>query len=147
MNKDRAGSFIFLLVGILGFIFSIKLPMGKLTEPGPGVFPLLLSTLLSILGVLIFLFAKAKKTMDERTDSRQLTKPLFIVLFTAAFILALGRLGYLVSSALYLWGLFFLVCRFRLGTAAALAGALSAVSWYFFGNILGVHLPRGPWGP
>lgn len=46
MSKERIGSFILLLAGIYAFFSSLQLSMGKLTQPGPGMFPLILSVLL-----------------------------------------------------------------------------------------------------
>jgi putative tricarboxylic transport membrane protein len=145
MNKDRAGGLFFLFVGVWVFSLAIKLPMGKLAEPGPALFPLSLSILLSITGILIFVSSKGKTQIDWRMDFGKLAKPLMIILLTLAFIIFMGRLGYLVASFLYLFSLFFLVCRFRLFVAASLSGILAAGSWYLFGNILGIHLPLGPW--
>jgi hypothetical protein len=57
----------------------------------------------------------------------------------------MGRLGYLLTSFLYLFSLFYLVSRFKLFFSAGLSGILAAGSWYFFGKILGIFLPMGPW--
>ena len=145
MNKDRAGGLFFLFVGVWVFSLSIKLPIGKFTEPGPAIFPLLLSFLLSIIGILIFFSSRGKPKFDLRKDFPNLAKPLAIILLTLAFIIFMGRLGYLVTSFLYLFGLFLFVCRFKLFFSASLSGILAAGSWYFFGKILGIFLPLGPW--
>jgi putative tricarboxylic transport membrane protein len=145
MDKDHVGGLFFLVVGVLVFSLSINLPIGKLAEPGPALFPLSLSILLSITGVLIFVSGKGKQKKDWRVEVRKLAKPLAIILLTLAFIIFMGRLGYLVTSFLYLFSLFFLVCRFRIFVAVGLSGALAAASWYLFGNILGIPLPLGPW--
>lgn len=145
MTKDHIGGLFFLFVGVWVFSLSIKLPIGKLAEPGPALFPLSLSILLSIMGILIFVSGKGKTKIDWRMDFRKMAKPLAIILLTLAFIIFMGRLGYLVTSFLYLFGLFFFVCRFRLFVAVILSGILAAGSWYLFGNILGIQLPPGPW--
>jgi len=145
MNKDRAGGLFFLFVGVWVFSLSIKLPIGKFTEPGPAIFPLLLSFLLSIIGILIFFSSRGKPKIDWRKDFTNLAKPVAIILLTLAFIIFMGRLGYLVTSFLYLFSLFLFVCRFKLFFSASLSGILAAGSWYFFGKILGIFLPLGPW--
>gem|GEM_PF-886246 len=145
MNKDHAGGLFFLFVGICFFFFSIKLPIGKFTQPGPAIFPLVLSLLLSIMGLLVFFSSKGKPKMDWAMDFENLAKPLAIILLTLAFIIFMGQLGYLVTSFLYLFSLFFLVSRFKLFFSASLSGILAAGSWYFFGKILGIFLPLGPW--
>jgi len=145
MNKDRAGGLFFLFVGVCFFFLSIKLPVGKFTQPGPAIFPLILSLLLSIIGILVFFSGKRSPEIDRAKDSGNLAKPLAIILLTLAFIFFMGRLGYLLTSFLYLFSLFFLVSRFKWFFSAGLSGILAAGSWYFFGKILGIFLPLGPW--
>ena len=145
MNKDHAGGLFFLFVGICFFSLAIKLPIGKFTQPGPAIFPLVLSLLLSIMGLLIFFSSKGKPKIGWAKDLENLAKPLAIILLTLAFIIFMGQLGYLVTSFLYLFSLFFLVSRFKLFFSASLSGILAAGSWYFFGKILGIFLPLGPW--
>ena len=145
MNKEHVGGLFFLFVGICFFFLSIKLPAGKLTQPGPAIFPLVLSLLLSIMGLLIFFSVKGKPKIERAKDSENLAKPLAIILLTLAFIFFMGRLGYLITSFLYLFSLFFLVSRFKWFFSAGLSGILAAGSWYFFGKILGIFLPLGPW--
>ncbi len=145
MNKERAGGLFFLFVGICFFSLSIKLPLGKFTQPGPAIFPLVLSLLLSIIGLLIILSNKGKPKIEGTKDLENLAKPLAIILLTLAFIILMGHLGYLVTSFLYLFSLFSLVSRFKLFFSAGLSGILAAGSWYFFGKILGIFLPMGLW--
>jgi putative tricarboxylic transport membrane protein len=145
MNKECAASLIFLFVGIYGLIFSIQLPLGNWREPGPAMFPLGLSILLCLSGVLWFIYGKRKG--EERIDwgglVRKLVTPLKIVGLTAVFILTLDRLGYLVTASLYMFFLFLWVSRYKLGTTVGLAIALGVGSWFFFEKLLAVQLPKG----
>jgi hypothetical protein len=147
MTKEQGGSLIFLTAGMYGMVFSIGLPLGRWNEPGPGVFPLALSALLSISGILWFIRGKGKGGEKKRTGLREFVRkfvtPLRIIGLTAAFILALERLGYLLASTLYLFILLTWVSRYRLWTAFALAIAFGAASWLFFGRLLSTPLPRG----
>ncbi len=147
MNKERAGGFIFLFTGIYGLIFSVQLPLGKLHEPGPGVLPLSLSTLLFISGILWLVLGKGggreKARIDFQGIIRKSLTPLQIVVLTVAFIFLLDLLGYLVASTLYLFLIFLWVSRYRLWAAAGLALVIGGGSWYFFGKILAVQLPKG----
>ena len=145
MTKDHVGGVFFFFVGVWVFSLAIRLPVGKLAEPGPALFPLSLSFLLSITGILIFFSGQRKTKIDGRADFRKLGKPLAIILLTLAFIIFMGRLGYLLASCLYLFSLFFFVCRFRLFVGVILSGILAVGSWYLFGRVLGIMLPPGPW--
>lgn len=145
MNKECAASLIFLFAGIYGLIFSIQLPLGKWIEPGPGMFPLGLSILLCLSGVLWFIYGKRKG--EERIDwgrlVRKLVTPLKIVGLTAVFILTLDRLGYLVTASLYMFFLLLCISRYKFMITVGLAIALGVGSWFFFEKLLAVQLPKG----
>jgi putative tricarboxylic transport membrane protein len=146
MNKERAASLIFLFAGIYGIVFSLQLPLGHLREPGPGMLPLCLSILLFLSGVLGFINGRRKRA--ERIDwhgmAKKVITPLKIVGITGGFVLAMESLGYLITSSLYIFLLFFWISRYRLWVSIGLSLFIGAGSWYFFGKILSVPLPRGP---
>lgn len=147
MKKEQVGGLIFLATGIYGVIFSAQLPMGRWNQPGPGVFPLALSILLLFTGLGWTLRrepkGKAEKSFDSRDFLRKLGTPLKIVVLTLAFILALDRVGYLPTSLVYVFLLFWWVSRYKLWLAAGMAVLLAVGSWFFFGKLLAVQLPKG----
>lgn len=144
MNKEMVSSLIFLLTGIYGSLFSLKLPLGYWRDPGPGMFPLCLSMILCLSGILWFTYGIRK---EERANwiatAGKLTNPLKIVGVTAAFILSVESLGYLLTSSFYLFLLFFWISRYRLWIALGLSLVIGVGSWYFFAKILSVQLPKG----
>ncbi len=145
MTKERGASLIFLFAGIYGFIFSVGLPLGKWNEPGPGVFPLALSILLCLSGILWFIQGKKRKEgrMDWWGLARKRVTSFQIVALTAAFILSLDRLGYLLASSLYMFVLLAWISRYRVWAALGMAIALGGGTWFFFQKVLAVPLPRG----
>lgn len=152
MTKERGGGLIFLVVGIYGLIFSVGLPLGHWNEPGAGVFPLGLSILLCLSGVL-WLIRGGRKTAASAPAGavpagggiRRYATALRIVGLTAAFILALEPLGYLITSILYLLVLFAWVSRYRLWAALLMAVIFGVGSWLFFQKLLTMPLPPGLW--
>jgi putative tricarboxylic transport membrane protein len=144
MNKERIGSLFFLFTGLFALFHSLKYPIGSLTLPGPGMFPLVLSVLMCILGILIFVSGKGKEGIDWHTPIKQLARPVKIFILTVGLILAFEPLGFLITSFFYLFGLFLWVCRFRLWVALMWAIVLMPASFIFFGKILGLLLPMGP---
>jgi len=149
MNKEHVGGLIFLLTGIYGLIFSHGLPTGRWNEPGPGAFPFGLAVLLAFSGIMIIARAKSRKEEEEgraRQFLRNLITPLLIVLLTLGFILTLERVGYVSSVLVYLFVLFFGICRYKLPLAAGMAVVFGLGSWYLFVKILGVQLPLSFWG-
>jgi len=147
MSKERAASFIFLFIGIYGLIFTFQLPMGSWREPGPGILPLGLSILLLGSGVLWLIFGKTtgrgKNKIDWPDLRLKLITPLKILCVTVAFALSLDKLGFLLTSFLYLFILFFWISKFKLWTAIGIALLTGAGSWYFFDKLLAVQLPQG----
>jgi putative tricarboxylic transport membrane protein len=147
MTKERGGSIIFLAAGIYGLAFSLGLPLGKWNAPGPGVFPLTLSILLCSFGLVWFVQGGVKGAQKPQGCPAGLLgksrTPFQIVGITAAFIFLLEPLGYLLASMLFTFALFFLVSRYRMGIAAALAVTFGAVSWVFFTKVLSTPLPQG----
>lgn len=147
MTKERGGSLIFLAAGIYGLVFSMGLSLGRWNEPGPGVFPLALSILLCVSGIVWFIRGKAKgekkETVVREAFIQKFSTPLQIVGLTAVFILVLEPLGYLLTSVLYLFVLFLWVSRYRLWVAAVLAITFGAGSWLFFEKLLTTPLPKG----
>ncbi len=147
MTKERGGSLIFLAAGIYGLVFSIGLPFGRWNEPGPGVFPLALSILLCISGIVWFIRGKIKgdtrKSAGLKEFSRKYVTAAQIVGLTGVFILVLELLGYLLTSILYLFLLFLWVCRYKLWVAAVFAITFGAGSWFFFEKLLTTPLPKG----
>lgn len=147
MTKERGGGLIFLAAGIYGLVFSIGLPFGRWNEPGPAVFPVILSVLLCISGAVWFVRGKARGAAEKPASLnealRRYATAAQIVGLTAVFIFVLEPLGYLLTSILYLFCLFLWVCRYKLWLAAVFALAFGAGSWFFFEKLLTTPLPKG----
>lgn len=143
MSKERLGSLGFLLAGIFGLSQAVRLSLGSMEKPGPGVFPLILSVLLCMIGASLLFSAKGQGRLRWGEIVRQKARVWQIVLQTGVFIMTLEWLGYPLASAIYLFSLFSWTCRFRVGQAAGLAALLTVASWYLFVRFLGVQLPPG----
>jgi len=145
MTKTRAGSLIFLVVGIYALIFSCRLPLGQWNAPGAGVLPLFLSISLCVSGILWFIAGKPKKGEKAGIDWRgiaQLVKvPFQIVVLTGALVLMLTRVGFLLGTTIYLFLMFIWVSHFKVRVAIGLAIVLGTGSWLFFVKLLVIQLP------
>ncbi len=84
MTKERAGSLIFLVTGFYGLVLSLQLPMGGWSEPGAGAFPLIVSVLLTLSGILMFVAGKGEVKNDLRAIIKEQKTPFQIVLLTAS---------------------------------------------------------------
>ena len=123
-----------------------QMPAGTFAVPGPGIVPTILSVLLGVTALFLLV-----KTLIARTAGAGLpvafgVGPVAIV-FAAltAVALALEPAGFHATLAAFL----FVMLRVfsRLGTLRSLlaAAGIVLVAGWFFGGVLGVNLPRGPW--
>jgi putative tricarboxylic transport membrane protein len=142
VTKERFGSLMLLLIGIYSLVSSLQLPVGNWGQPGPGLFPLILSILLCAVAILLLISEQGKTKLDWH--ARTMT-PWKIVLLTAGFIFFMKTFGYLATSFLYLFGLLFWVSRMKIWVSIGLSLILTPATWYFFGSFLGLQLPVGPW--
>jgi putative tricarboxylic transport membrane protein len=145
MTKERFGSLFLLLVGAYALIYSVRLPLGNWNQPGPGVFPLILSLLLSAIGVALLVSSREGKKFNWKDSLARQKNTWAILGLTVGFILGFDRLGFVLTSGLYLFLLFFWICRFRPGMAVGLAAGITAAGWYLFVRILNLQFPPGLW--
>ncbi len=126
-------------------IHSVRLPLGSWSQPGPGVFPLILSVLLIATGTALLVSSRAGNEFRWRDSLSRQKRNGVILGLTVGFILGFGRLGLLVTSGLYLFLLFAWVCRFRIRVALLLSAGVTAAGWFLFVRILNLQFPPGPW--
>jgi putative tricarboxylic transport membrane protein len=147
MGRQRVAGFIFLFIGILGFADSLQFSWGSWAEPGPAPFPLAVSLLLAIAGIVKIVqdlrAGESRVRIEWPVMVRGFLTPLKILGATLVFILVLEGLGYLVATLLFMFVLLVWVCRYRVWTAMGLSVAIGLGSWFFFETILKVQLPQG----
>lgn len=124
-------------------------------EPGPGLFPVIVCAMTAVfgLGALVLTLAGAAPTNEEvDPDAAQQEGPILwgrLALYAGAILAwpwLMVPLGYALSAVVVL----FVILRFAEGMhwrplAVTLVSAV-VVSWLVFDRLLGVPLPRGPFG-
>ena len=145
MTTDRvSGAFLFLL-GLFVAWEGRTLPLGTHGRPGPGYFPLLLSILLGILGLLLFLRGRSSRHLRSiRWEESGHAAAILACSFLATF--GIERLGYRITMILILGFLLGIVERLRLWQVFVLTIGLSFGSFWVFDSLLRVILPRGAFG-
>jgi putative tricarboxylic transport membrane protein len=101
----------FILAGIIAIlaiyviITALKFPQGMNGVPGPGVFPIMLATILlaSSIAIVISSFTMGEVTISWLDDSSKRVYLSMIALIVYAFILA--KVGFIVSTILFMSGM------------------------------------------
>ena len=128
---------------------AVALPYGTTARPGAGFFPTLVGVFGCVVGVMMSARAfrtpvQAVAERDVAQDPAARSRALSTVAVLVAFCLLMPWIGY----PLVAFG-FVTVLLQRLGSAwrtSAVIGAITAVvSFWVFGVLLDVPLPRGPW--
>jgi putative tricarboxylic transport membrane protein len=145
LTTDRVAGAALILVALVVFWESRRLPLGSLRNPGPAYVPVVLATVLLCFGAL--LIALGGKTLSLAsvgwTEWRHAVA-IFIVCAFAA--LALERLGFRVTIAASLAFLLRVVERKGSALSVLLSVAFAVGAFFLFDTLLRVPLPRGPLG-
>jgi putative tricarboxylic transport membrane protein len=127
--------------------FSYRLDLGKLHNPGPGLFPFLLgAALLLVTCYFLLQWSLKRATPDEaemkKAGRQNYRKVGFVLLSLLGFALALEKLGYLVTTVLLL-ALLFGMMEPRRWRFVIIASIVTALITYFGFLSLGVRFPEG----
>lgn len=141
--KDRLSGFLFLIFAGVTIYLALRLPMGKMGKPGPGIFPLLLSVVIGFLALSLFLRtlrSKGEFGIEEIPTTKWRLVYLLGDLFLYVFLLR--PLGFLISTWIFLILLNPIVKKKWI---PVLLGSLfiSAIFFFSFNYLLKVELPMG----
>ena len=130
-------------IGVLVIIGSIRLGLGKFQSPGPGLFTFIAGMLLFILSftLLIKEFPCSVNLKGLFSKERFVTGIALI-----GPVLIFERLGFGVTIFLQLVVLLRMFGFKRWSAAGGIAGLAVVLSHLLFSSLLGMALPRGPWG-
>lgn len=141
-NAYRLAPLAVLVLGAFGVVESSRLGLGTLTQPGPGLWPLLLASFLSF-AALVLLFLDDPRDYEKFTP-RRMAMVLSAVLSLIAYIYLFAYLGFLLASVLMLgvWLRVFGRESWRWTISLSLVGGIAL--YLIFGVALNVPLPEGP---
>ncbi|UOQ45541.1 tripartite tricarboxylate transporter TctB family protein [Halobacillus salinarum] len=139
---------LLILFSIVFLIASLQLPKANLgNSNAPIYFPAGISVFMLLFGV-IYLIQELRTLHEENGDIRQMLSgrtPKLIgitILFGLIYAFIFERVGFLLSTFLFLGGLLFVINgRKKWLVNVIVAVCFSFVSWYAFSQLLGVSLP------
>jgi hypothetical protein len=137
-NLVTAGAVV--VLGGLAFAGSLRLGVGRASAPAPGTWPALVSAVLVILGLV--LAARFRHTDDAEKFTRTGLYVLLAVACMAAFVAAIGTIGFEIPTAVlaFVWLRF--LGRERWGTSIAISVGATVALYLLFVAALDVSIPH-----
>ncbi len=143
---DVIPALLWVVIGLVVMIVSYQMSLGSLHAPGPGMLPFILGTLLLIvsLPILVNSIAVSAKNHEPGIWSGiGIKKVLFIVASLVAYSLFLEKLGFLITTFLFLLVLFWAFDPRRWILALGVSLLTAALTYTLFVLVLQVELPAG----
>ncbi|MBA4423708.1 MAG: hypothetical protein C0390_11540 [Syntrophus sp. (in: bacteria)] len=157
----KLGSIVFagliLTVGLVYEIMALNMPRGRLSYPGPGLFPMIIGIFLiaTALGCLLQEVLPRKKTGEDppasplpnqdstTTGDRNVNKTVQLMALMVGYTLALTPLGFPISICAFLVVAIRIFGYRRWVPSVAMAAVIAAISYVSFVLWLKVPLPLG----
>jgi hypothetical protein len=144
LTADLLTGLLFLAFGLFVVIYGSRYPLGTLQRMGPGYYPLLASSGLVVLGV-VLVGRSVVKGGGDMLSAINVRPLLLILLGTLAFGLLIERVGFLAASLAAVILTRFAERDVRLAETAALALGLTAFTTAIFWYALGMPLRLVVW--
>ncbi|HEX5564952.1 MAG TPA: tripartite tricarboxylate transporter TctB family protein [Sporosarcina sp.] len=143
---DRYASIAFLLIGLLFVVESMKISSSAYgSTVGPKIFPMGLGIILILLSLrLLYETFKNKAEATASAEKLQYKKFLIILVSAALYAFLLEKIGYVISTFLFLLIAFQTMERGRIVPTLIIAAVFSFGVYYFFAEFLGGSLPGFP---
>jgi len=142
IRSDHVAGAAFIMLGVAVFAASGDLPFGRLSTPGAGMMPKLLTGLMMLFAALIIIGA-AQSREFAAIDWSDRGHAAGVVLITAGAVAAYRPLGFLVAMALLVFALLVVIERRNALAAVGYSVALTLFAYWLFGKALKAPLERG----
>jgi len=142
-RKDLVFSICMVVLSIVLAVQSFRYPADS------ALFPRVLSILLLLLSLLLLIRAFWQPPREDRIAGRgdvfslMKSQPVLVFGSTVLYIVMIPVLGFLISTALFIFGSILFRDRRKLIAAAIYGICFSAAIYFVFQAVLGVTLPRG----
>jgi putative tricarboxylic transport membrane protein len=148
MNTDRVSSLFWVAMGLVSMYGSVQLGLGTLREPGSGFLAFLAGGFVSLIALGIFLksfilWRGVRLNFASLWTEANWRRPAVIGLLILGLILALEKLGFILSGFLLLLVLFRWVEKFSWRKALVIPALTLGFSYLLFNVFLKATLPRG----
>jgi drug/metabolite transporter (DMT)-like permease len=143
---ERALNVFWILLGAGAAAHAWQVGLVGSMGPDSGLFPMIAGLIVAGTGLALLLRPSAAAPPPEWPRGAALGRVLGVVAGLAVMALGVSYLGFAVAGAITMLVLLRTIERASWASAIALAlGSVAVVMW-LFGQVLGMPLPRGPWG-
>ena len=148
MKSDQISGLFWGAIGLLAIFGSLRLGLGNLGEPGSGFFSFAAGCFVCLMALIVvfrasFLRQGFQVKPSSLWEGTKWKRPIVVTLLTLGYIIALERIGFLLTSFLLLLVILKGVERLS-WTKAILAPIFTlAISYYLFVFFLKANLPKG----
>jgi putative tricarboxylic transport membrane protein len=143
---ERAVSVFWIALGAAGAAYSYTLGLAGPSGPESGLFPLLSALIIMLAGILLLAWPASRVAAPEYPRGAALARVLGVVGGLGFMAFGIPFLGFAVTGGITMMILLRTVERARWWESVTLSLASVVVVTWLFGDILGMALPRGPWG-
>jgi len=145
---DKFTSIFWLGLGLVIIYGACKIGLGRLSNPGGGLFVLVLGIFLSCLALIIFISSRTRKLKDTDYDislwvGLKWQYPIYILTALFIYTLITPKVGYIPATTFLMLFLFALFEHHKWKLAISEAILAGLLSYLVFGPWLQVRLPRG----
>ena len=145
---------LFLAAGIVYEVMALRMPRGRIGQPGPGFFPMIVGAVLIVTAgaclIQALLVRRSAGSAPEGPDeeapargNRQVSKTWLLVGFLVLYILALQPVGFPIALTVFLAASIWVFGYRKWLPALGIAVALTVISYLTFVVWLKVPLPLG----
>lgn len=145
ISQDAALGGLFVVIGVVALLIALGYPFGTASRMGPGYFPVIISTLLTLTGAGILM--RARLASSEPIRAARWLPIVIVPVAVLLFGLLVEQLGLPLAVMMLAVGTATASVKFQLSwKAAAGAAAFAAVCAVLFVELLGLPIPIvGSW--
>ena len=150
MNAERVGGVFGLAFGLAVMYGSFQLELGTFQAPGSGFLGFLTGSFVVLMAVIVltqsFLAKDNQVKLSALWKDSKWWRPATVALLILAYVLVLERLGFFLTSLLFMLVMFKWVEKFPWPKAVLVTLAAVFCSYLLFHTLLKASLPQGVFG-
>ncbi len=148
MKPDQISGLFWGTIGLLAILGSLSLGLGNLGEPGPGFFAFTAGCFVCLMALIVFFRASFlgqgfQAKVSTLWKGARWKRTIVVALLILGYIIAVERMGFLLTSFLFLFIILKVVENLSWKKAIFAPLCTLAVSYFLFIFFLKANLPKG----